>query len=87
MYYIGNGASKSWTGFSGDHTAKGTEDDKVCHLIKSGTDFRDLTSAVLTLSPPSSSSAVRKQTISELTGEHLYVMPSSPASPEITELI
>jgi hypothetical protein len=87
MYYIGNGASKNWTGFSGDHSAKGTEADKACHLIKSGTDFRDLTSAVLTLSPSSSSSAVRKQTISKMTGEHLYVMPSSPASPEITELI
>lgn len=86
MYYIGKGASDNWTGFSGDHSAKGTEDDKACHLIKSGTDFRDLTSATLTLSD-SSSSSIRRKTISNLKGEHLYVVPSSPTSPDFDALI
>jgi 5'-nucleotidase len=87
MYYIGRGASDDWTGFSGDHAAKGTEADKACHLIKSGTDFRDLTSATLTLSPSTDPAAIRKRTISSLKGEHLYVTPSMPASKEFTDLI
>ena len=54
-------------------------------LIKSGTDFRDLSSAVLALSPPTKS--IRKRLITELTGKHHYVLPSSPSSQNVEKLI
>ncbi len=54
-------------------------------LIKSGTDFRDLSSAVLTFSQPTTST--RKRLITELSGKHHYVLPSSPSSPSFERLL
>lgn len=54
-------------------------------LIKSGTDFRDLSSATLTLSPPTGS--VRRRLIADLSGNHHYVLPSSPSSPSFDKLL
>ncbi|RXK38756.1 hypothetical protein M231_03932 [Tremella mesenterica] len=77
--------AKSWEGYSGDHEAPGTEKDKGVMLIKSGTDFRDLSSATLSLSPPTNS--IRRRTIMSLTGVHHYVLPVSPSSPSIDALL
>lgn len=55
-------------------------------LIKSGTDFRDLSSANLELSPPNPN-AIRRRTIATLTGKHHYVIPSSPTCPEVDHLV
>jgi len=55
-------------------------------LIKSGTDFRDLTSAYLELSPPDDT-AVRRRTVTALRGKHNYVTPSMPSSPDVDQLI
>ena len=82
MYYIGKGA-KSWQGFNGAGTS-GTSADTACHLIKSGTDFRDLSSCTLTLS--SHPSSIRRRLIASIEGEHHYVLPSSASSPEYEEL-
>lgn len=60
--------------------------DRLHRLIKSGTDFRDLTSAVLTLSPPSDS-AVRRRTITTLKGKHHYILPSDPASSSFDNML
>jgi 2',3'-cyclic-nucleotide 2'-phosphodiesterase (5'-nucleotidase family) len=83
MYYIGKGA-KSWQGFTGAGTS-GTSLDTACHLIKSGTDFRDLSSCTLTLS--SHPSSIRRRLISSIEGKHHYVLPTSASSPEYEELI
>jgi 5'-nucleotidase len=55
-------------------------------LIKSGTDFRDLTSAVLTLTPTPPGS-IRRRLISSLRGTHHYVLPTSPTSPDFQALV
>jgi 2',3'-cyclic-nucleotide 2'-phosphodiesterase (5'-nucleotidase family) len=55
-------------------------------LIKSGTDFRDLTSAYLELSAPNDK-AVRRRVVTSLTGKHNYVTPSSPSLPAVDDLV
>ncbi|KAL1406105.1 hypothetical protein Q8F55_007788 [Vanrija albida] len=55
-------------------------------IIKSGTDFRDLSSAILDLSPPNPN-AIRRRTVVNLTGKHHYVIPSSPTNVEMERLI
>ncbi|TXT08774.1 hypothetical protein VHUM_02902 [Vanrija humicola] len=85
VYYIGKGAA-SWEGYVGNRGASGTQDDHGSHIIKSGTDFRDLSSAVLGLSAPNPN-AIRRRTIASLTGKHHYVVPSSPTNVEMERLI
>lgn len=55
-------------------------------LIKSGTDFRDLSEANLALSPPNDN-AVRRRVVTALTGKHHYVIPTSPTSPQLDKLV
>ena len=54
-------------------------------LIKSGTDFRDLSSATLTLSDPQTS--IRRRQIFDLSGQHHYILPSSPKKQEFDDLL
>ncbi|TXT12211.1 uncharacterized protein COLE_02621 [Cutaneotrichosporon oleaginosum] len=81
---IGKGAD-SWEGFAGLRDKPGTREDDGVRLIKSGTDFRDLSEAWLELSPPNEN-AVRRRVITALTGKHHYVTPASPTSPELDKL-
>ncbi|WWC73295.1 uncharacterized protein I206_107262 [Kwoniella pini CBS 10737] len=85
IYYIGKG-NTSWEGYSGRHDAPGTTEDKGVRLIKSGTDFRDLTSAVLELTPTREGS-IRRHIITDLKGKHLYVLPSSPSSDSFDSMV
>ncbi|KAL7421435.1 hypothetical protein Q5752_004321 [Cryptotrichosporon argae] len=82
--HIGKGAA-SWDGFPGERDVQGTEEDQGVRLIKSGTDFRDLTSASLILSPPTD--GIRRRTITSLTGKHHYILPSSPSSKSFEQLL
>ncbi|GFZ51509.1 hypothetical protein JCM24511_09276 [Saitozyma sp. JCM 24511] len=84
-HQIGKGADE-WDGFPGERGAAGTQDDHGVRLIKSGTDFRDLTSAVLTLTPTPPGS-IRRRLISSLRGTHHYVLPTSPTSPDFQALV
>jgi hypothetical protein len=54
-------------------------------LIKSGTDFRDLTEASLNLTPKSDN--LRQRTVESLTGKHHYVVPSSTRSRSVDKLL
>ncbi|WVQ75350.1 hypothetical protein IAR50_004969 [Cryptococcus sp. DSM 104548] len=83
--HIGQG-SKSWEGYSGRKGAPGTQEDTSCLIMKNGTDFRDLTSASLELTP-SPPGSIRKHLITSLTGKHHYVLPSSPSSPAFEQLV
>ncbi|WWC97747.1 hypothetical protein V866_004633 [Kwoniella sp. B9012] len=85
IYYIGKGHT-SWEGYSGRHDAPGTTEDQGVRLIKSGTDFRDLTSASLELTPTKPGS-IRKHLITSLKGKHLYVLPSSPSSESFDTMV
>ncbi|ODN74799.1 hypothetical protein L202_07114 [Cryptococcus amylolentus CBS 6039] len=82
---IGQGAS-SWEGYSGRKGAPGTLEDTSCLIMKNGTDFRDLTSASLELTP-SPPGSIRKHLITSLTGRHHYVLPTSPSSPAFEQLV
>ena len=62
-----------------------TDRSAFYRLVKSGTDFRDLSSVALTLSE--SSQAVRRRTITELTGKHHYILPSTPSLKPIDDLM
>jgi hypothetical protein len=55
-------------------------------VIKSGTDFRDLSSANLELSDTPEGS-VRRKVISALTGKHHYILPSNPPSPMMDDML
>lgn len=55
-------------------------------MIKSGTDFRDLSSAELELADTPSGS-IRRKVIRSLTGKHHYVLPSSPPSPMMDDML
>ncbi|WVR09253.1 hypothetical protein IAU60_006318 [Kwoniella sp. DSM 27419] len=85
VYFIGKGAA-SWDGYSGRHGVPDTMEDNGVHLIKSGTDFRDLSSADLELTPQPAGS-VRKHLITRLTGKHHYILPSSPSDKSFTEMV
>jgi 5'-nucleotidase len=58
----------------------------TCRVIKSGTDFRDLSSANLELSDTPSGS-VRRKVITSLTGKHHYILPSNPSSTPMNEML
>lgn len=55
-------------------------------MIKSGTDFRDLSAAQLELSDTPSGS-IRRKVIASLTGKHHYVLPSSPPSEMMDDML
>lgn len=74
MYYIGKGVT-SWEGYDIKQLPLGAEQDYGDVLVvKSGTDFRDLSSFTLTLeSTPEGS--VRKKVIKAITGSlHIFLM-------------
>lgn len=68
MYYISGGVS-SWDGYDTSQEVLGAEDDHGDILvIKSGTDFRDLSEITLELSDTPKGS-VRRKVIKTITGE------------------
>ncbi|SPO22951.1 related to 5`-nucleotidase precursor [Ustilago trichophora] len=85
IYYVGNGASK----FSGDEFPRGepgTEKDTAAMVVKSGTDFRDLSELKLELTDPDNS-AVRRRTIKSLSVQRYRASPDDPTSPELKSLL
>jgi len=85
MYYIGKGA-KDWEGFRGEPNIRGVTEDKGVCLIKSGTDFRDLSEAVFELEDTLEGS-VRTKVVKKLSGKHLEITPETPTAPEIDALV
>lgn len=71
---IGKGA-KSWEGFARDEKARGPEKDQGVRLIKSGTDFRDLSEVMLELEDQPEGS-VRRKIIKNLTGRSEFAHES-----------
>lgn len=85
IYYVGNGASS----FEGDEFSRGepgTEKDSAAMVVKSGTDFRDLSELKLELSDRDDN-AVRKRTIKSLTVKRYRASPDDPTSPELKTLL
>jgi 5'-nucleotidase len=85
MYYIGQGA-KEWQGFRGDPKMRGAEQDKDICLIKSGTDFRDLSEALFELEDTPEGS-IRRKVVKSLSGKHHEITPETPTSEGIETLV
>ena len=85
MYYIGKGAQE-WEGFRGDPKIRGVSEDKGVCLIKSGTDFRDLSEAVFELEDTPAGS-VRNKVVKSLSGKHHEITPATPTAPEVDKLV
>lgn len=67
VYYVGRGVDK-FEGSEFDRDMPGSEADSSALLVKSGTDFHDLSEISLTLSAPHPEGAVRRRTIEEVKG-------------------
>ena len=66
-YYIGRGI-ESYEGSDFDTEMPGSENDENSFIIKSGTDFHDLSAVEITLSEPHPPTAVRRRTIDHVKG-------------------
>ncbi|KAF8717780.1 5'-nucleotidase family, partial [Rhizoctonia solani] len=78
MYYIGRGAG-SWDNYDLNSTCLGSEEDDGVFLVKSGTDFRDLSELTLELEDTPEGS-IRRKVVKSIRG-------NQPPSPALTRII
>jgi 5'-nucleotidase len=70
LYFVGRGVDK-WDNYNLSHHVLGAEDDKGDALVvKSGTDFRDLSEIMLELKD-TPEGCIRRKLISRVTGKHM----------------
>jgi len=82
MYYIGRGV-QSYEGEPFEKDMIGAEDDQQTYIIKSGSDFHDLSEVEITLSDPHPAPAVRRRTIESVHVKHHQPTPDAPTQPEL----
>ncbi|KAN0061635.1 hypothetical protein ACQY0O_006561 [Thecaphora frezii] len=85
IYYVGNGAAA----YEGDEFGRGqpgTENDQAALVVKSGTDFRDLSELKLELSERDEAK-VRRRTIQRLSVRRHRASPDDPAEPELATML
>ncbi|KAF7800272.1 hypothetical protein EIP86_011519 [Pleurotus ostreatoroseus] len=86
LYFISKGVT-SWEGYDINEVVLGAEDDKGDVLIvKSGTDFRDLSEFALELEDTSEGS-VRRKLIKRISGIHHETKPGSRSSTKVAECL
>ncbi|CAE6516088.1 unnamed protein product [Rhizoctonia solani] len=85
MYYIGRGA-RTWDNYDLNSTCLGSEGDDGAFLVKSGTDFRDLSELTLELEDTPEGS-IRRKIVKSIRGIRHSVQPSQPPSPALTSII
>ncbi|OCH95318.1 Metallo-dependent phosphatase [Obba rivulosa] len=86
LYYVSRGVT-SWENYDTTQPVLGAEDDHGDVLIvKSGTDFRDLSEFTLQLEDTPSGS-VRRKVIKEIRGKHLETQPGSKKCERIAKLL
>ncbi|KZT61237.1 Metallo-dependent phosphatase [Calocera cornea HHB12733] len=85
MYYIGHGIDK-WDGWDFSHVVLGAKGDTDTLLVKSGTDFRDLSDLTLELAdaPPGS---IRKKLIKSVSGRKHVTAPDWPDCPKFDTML
>lgn len=84
-YYIGNGVD-TYEGEDWQTDLPGKEKDKSCLLVKSGTDFHDLSEIELQVSDPVEGVARRRRIVAVKVRRH-STLPSDPTLPELKEHI
>ncbi|KDQ33721.1 hypothetical protein PLEOSDRAFT_1032941 [Pleurotus ostreatus PC15] len=86
LYYVSRGVS-AWEGYDTTQDALGAEEDHGDVLVvKSGTDFRDLSEITLELEDTPEGS-VRKKVIKNITGKRRSTQPGSEASPAMSKIV
>ncbi|GAK63314.1 metallo-dependent phosphatase [Moesziomyces antarcticus] len=85
IYYVGNGAAH-YDGDAFQRGEPGTENDSAAMVVKSGTDFRDLSELKLELSERDDA-AVRKRTIRSLSVKRYRTQASDPSLPAVKTLL
>ncbi|KAL4401279.1 hydrolase [Malassezia pachydermatis] len=85
-YYIGRGVD-SYDGTEFERSMMGCENDENTLIVKSGTDFHDLSEVEITLSEPHDDTAVRRRTIERLTVRRHQPCPNDESLPELHELL
>ncbi|KAG9121475.1 hypothetical protein FRC07_002562 [Ceratobasidium sp. 392] len=85
MYYIGRGAA-SWENYDLGSTCLGSEEDDGVFLVKSGTDFRDLSDLTLELEDTPEGS-VRNKLIKSIRGARRAVKPDMSPSDSLAEVL
>ncbi|KLO14900.1 Metallo-dependent phosphatase [Schizopora paradoxa] len=86
LYYASKGVS-AWDNYDTTQPALGAEKDNGDVLVaKSGTDFRDLSEILLTLSDTPAGS-IRKRVIKAIKGKRHTTLPDYRSSPKLTELL
>jgi 2',3'-cyclic-nucleotide 2'-phosphodiesterase (5'-nucleotidase family) len=86
LYFVSRGCD-SWENFDKEEKVLGAEADEGDVLvIKSGTDFRDLSAITLELSPTPVGS-IRTKVISKITGRKHSIIPGMRSSTPLAELL
>ncbi|KZP23681.1 Metallo-dependent phosphatase [Athelia psychrophila] len=86
LYYVSKGVT-SWEGYDVTEEVLGAEKDQGdVLLVKSGTDFRDLSELTLELQDTPAGS-VRRKVIKQIVGKRHSTKPGSEGSPELAELL
>ncbi|KAG8973341.1 hypothetical protein FRC05_008885 [Tulasnella sp. 425] len=85
MYYIGKGISE-WEGYNSDEPQLGAEADDGLLIVKSGTDFRDLSSMVVELVDAPEGSA-RRKLVKSVKGKHHVITPEMASSQQMKQLL
>ncbi|KAG9051069.1 hypothetical protein FS837_012576 [Tulasnella sp. UAMH 9824] len=85
MYYIGKGISE-WEGYNFDEPQLGAEADDGLLIVKSGTDFRDLSSMTVELVDAPEGSA-RRKLVKSVKGKHHIISPEMPSSESLKEIL
>ncbi|KAG8885507.1 hypothetical protein FRB97_000832 [Tulasnella sp. 331] len=85
MYYVGRGI-QDWKNYDFKSNELGTEEDDGLLLVKSGTDFRDLSSMELEIID-APKGCVRKKIVKSVKGIHHLITHEMPASESMKQLL
>ncbi|KDQ60604.1 hypothetical protein JAAARDRAFT_708193 [Jaapia argillacea MUCL 33604] len=86
LYYISRGVN-AWEGYDTNQSVLGAEEDQGdVIVVKSGTDFRDLSEISIELidTPPGS---IRRKVIKHIVGKHHTTQPGSRSAERLTKLL
>ncbi|KAI0031814.1 Metallo-dependent phosphatase [Vararia minispora EC-137] len=86
LYFVGRGVD-SWDGYDLNDEILGAEEDSGdVMIVKSGTDFRDLSEFILELEDAPEGS-VRRKVIRRITGKHHEIKPNMRSNAELQKII
>lgn len=85
LYYVAKGAT-SWQNYDLQHKVLGADNDDGVLVVKSGTDFRDLSEMTIEL-VDSAPNSIRSKTISSITGIRHETAPDDPKSESLANIL